>query len=351
MENLSMRDIMCANDCTLSVVIPAYNCEKTLSDTVKSILNQQCKDIEIIIVNDGSIDNTEKIALDFNNKYKNIKYISKHNTGVADTRNVGIKSSKGKYIAFLDSDDVWDKDYYDNKLHSDILENNADIFVFSSCFSDINLNIVEEVRIKTEKLTGGDKAVDTFYHSFCSFIFRKDFLIKNDIYFPINLRYGEDEVFRSKCLYLADYIIAQDKMSFYYRDNPYSSTKMNRKYKLFAKQKLEAYYELKNFFYNEYKKKNEDVFVKNATTVKYFADAIQLLSESGYGFKNIEELCNKENLKLMYQNSEKYYTLYYTILDRMKNYLENPKRFYLKNKLHGMWYYKAVDLKHRFMRR
>jgi hypothetical protein len=76
-----------------------------------------------------------------------------------------------------------------------------------------------------------------------------------------------------------------------------------------------------------------------------------LLSESGYGFKNIEELCNKENLKLMYQNNEKYYTLYNTILDSMKNYLENPKRFYLKNKLHGMWYYKAGDLKHNLMRR
>lgn len=94
-----------------SVIIPAYNCEKTISKVLESVLNQTCFDLieEIIVINDGSTDSTEKEILDFirNNPDKSIRYLSQDNHGVSYTRNRGIKIAKSEWIALLDSDDVW----------------------------------------------------------------------------------------------------------------------------------------------------------------------------------------------------------------------------------------------------
>jgi glycosyltransferase involved in cell wall biosynthesis len=88
-----------------SVIIPVYNREELLKRAVISVLNQSFKDFEIIVVDDGSSDNSAKVAKEFN-----IKVVSQPNRGVAAARNAGIKEAKGEIIAFLDSDDEWKKD-------------------------------------------------------------------------------------------------------------------------------------------------------------------------------------------------------------------------------------------------
>ena len=93
----------------VSVVIPTYNREKYLPDAINSVLNQTYKDFEIIIVDDGSRDNTKEVVESFMKKYPHIpiRYFYQENKGPAAARNRGIKEAKGEYIAFLDSDDVW----------------------------------------------------------------------------------------------------------------------------------------------------------------------------------------------------------------------------------------------------
>ena len=71
---------------TLSVIIPAYNCEKTLEQTLDSVLNQKCKDIQIVLVNDGSKDGTDEICTEYSKNFENIFYYKKSNSGVSDTR-------------------------------------------------------------------------------------------------------------------------------------------------------------------------------------------------------------------------------------------------------------------------
>ncbi|MPQ43059.1 glycosyltransferase family 2 protein [Clostridium tarantellae] len=91
----------------ISVIIPVYNVEKYLQQCVESVLNQSFKNIEVILINDGSTDNSKKICNEYELKDSRVKVIHKKNKGLSHTRNVGIKASKGDYLLFLDSDDYW----------------------------------------------------------------------------------------------------------------------------------------------------------------------------------------------------------------------------------------------------
>lgn len=111
----------------VSVIIPVYNMELYIEDAVNSVLNQTLgrNNIQIILVNDGSTDNSELICKELENKNENILYLSKKNSGVSDTRNYAIKYIKGKYVNFLDSDDKWDDDALEKGYN--MLESNDDI--------------------------------------------------------------------------------------------------------------------------------------------------------------------------------------------------------------------------------
>lgn len=90
----------------VSVIIPVYNAEKYLSEAIESVLSQTLKDIEILIINDGSSDDTASISDAYSNRYENVRVIHKANEGVSKARNIGIASALGEYILFLDSDDA-----------------------------------------------------------------------------------------------------------------------------------------------------------------------------------------------------------------------------------------------------
>ena len=101
----------------LSVIVPCYNVEKYLNACVDSILQAKIDDMEIILVNDGSKDNTLEICLDYEKKYPNlIKIVDKKNGGLSDARNAGISKVKGDYLAFIDSDDTINKNFIKDRV-------------------------------------------------------------------------------------------------------------------------------------------------------------------------------------------------------------------------------------------
>ncbi|GAA4282081.1 glycosyltransferase [Gaetbulibacter aestuarii] len=100
----------------LSIILPVYNAEKYLSNCLDSLLNQTFKDFEIILINDGSEDNSRNICKLYADKDQRIVHINQENQGVAMTRNLGLKMSKGDYIGFVDADDFLDKDMFENIL-------------------------------------------------------------------------------------------------------------------------------------------------------------------------------------------------------------------------------------------
>lgn len=96
---------------SVSIIVPVYNVEKHLNRCLDSLVTQDYKNFEIILINDGSTDTSEKICLDYSKKFKNIKLVTQHNQGVSAARNTGIRNSSGEYITFVDSDDYVTTDY------------------------------------------------------------------------------------------------------------------------------------------------------------------------------------------------------------------------------------------------
>ena len=110
----------------VSIIVPVYNGEKYLSETLESILNQDYAEKEIIVVNDGSTDGSEEIL----QSYIEIKYLSQENKGVPVARNRGIEESTGEFIAFSDQDDVWKSSKLTDQVHF-LLENPRCDYVIS----------------------------------------------------------------------------------------------------------------------------------------------------------------------------------------------------------------------------
>ena len=128
----------------ISVIVPVYNVEKYIDKCLKSLVNQTLKDIEIIVVNDGSPDKSQNIIDKYTKKYSNVKSYIKKNGGISEARNFGLKYAKGEYIAFVDSDDYVDSTMFE-KLYKKAVEGLFDIVECNLCMVDENGNLIKNV--------------------------------------------------------------------------------------------------------------------------------------------------------------------------------------------------------------
>lgn len=127
-----------------SIIIPLYNCERTIALTLESIMNQTCEDYEVIIINDCSDDNTMNIVNKYITRFSYITIIqNESNIGVATSRNKGFSIAKGKYVALLDGDDIWHSDKLE-KQKQIIEKTNCDICCTSYSFIDENSNTIKK---------------------------------------------------------------------------------------------------------------------------------------------------------------------------------------------------------------
>lgn len=113
----------------VSIIIPCYNAEKFIAQTIQSVLNQTYRPIELLVVNDGSTDNSLSVIKSFDSS--ELIIIDKQNSGVSDSRNIGISNAKGEYISFLDADDLWDADNLEMKVNY-LEQNLSHVLVYSS---------------------------------------------------------------------------------------------------------------------------------------------------------------------------------------------------------------------------
>ena len=116
----------------ISLIVPVYNVEKYLKRALTSVENQTFKNFEVIIVNDGSTDGSLEIISEFVDRNKNFTLINQENKGLGEARNVGIRHAKGRYVAFLDSDDFLEPEYLE-KLYLSAIKTCADIVCCNFC--------------------------------------------------------------------------------------------------------------------------------------------------------------------------------------------------------------------------
>ena len=183
------------NDILISVVVPFFDYIDWLVEALESVESQTFKHIEVIVINDGSKYDLQKILYDHKFEMP-VKIINKENGGPSSARNKGIMESKGKYIAFLDSDDIW----FETKLQTqfDLMEKNKSKWSQHSYYYLYDNN---NIKFINTSFYPKDCYLDTFI-SFkvqtSSIMVRKDALIEGNklvIYFPENIRYGEDLIF------------------------------------------------------------------------------------------------------------------------------------------------------------
>ena len=181
----------------ISIIIPVYNVEQYLPKCLDSILAQTYKNLEIILVNDGSQDNSGKICDDYAKKDTRIKVIHQKNGGVAAARNMGLSIANGEWIGFLDSDDWIEQDMFEYLLNL-TLKYDADVAQCGIFFED-NINIKEIQYPKKEyfapygieKFTNSD--MQLIINSVCNKLYRADII--RDIRYDTNYPIGEDLLF------------------------------------------------------------------------------------------------------------------------------------------------------------
>lgn len=179
---------------TFSIIIPIYNVEKYLRQCIDSVLAENFLDCEIILVNDGSPDGCGEICDEYANKYSHIKVIHKHNGGLSDARNAGIKEAKGDYLIFLDSDDYWininknQKNYIGEGILSDLqLLTNDKIDLILHPSSDNIRRIPKEISFTNNDFINNFEALvkSNYYVSNAwTKIVRREIIIKNNLFFP-----------------------------------------------------------------------------------------------------------------------------------------------------------------------
>lgn len=209
---------------TISIIMPVYNKESTVSRAIESVLNQTYKKFELIIVNDGSIDNSEDIILSYKRKDHRIIYLKQKNKGVAVARNVGIDNSKLKYISFLDADDQIDNLFLE-KMISTIGKSNV-------CYCS-HYDVFGDKKIKSNLDFSRNDILNAYLYNKCtpntnSWLIKKVYLNQFKIRFSSGINWGEDMEFFSKVL-LHDTNIkcVKEPLSYYYKGQENSLSKNN----------------------------------------------------------------------------------------------------------------------------
>lgn len=218
MENIERKII---------VIIPVYNCKNFLREAVLSVLNQNYRRIEILLVDDGSTDGSSTLCDKLADDNSRIHVIHQKNSGVSSARNSGIEyvlslckeNEDLVYIAFLDADDAWMPDFFDTSIR-ELMMSKYDLIGFQSCLCDNNLTRrTEPIVLKNGEYTGGNSSV--WLHgtqSFGAMLYRASFISQYRIRFQL-LKYSEDKIFSMQCLYLADKIYLMNRLLYLYRQN------------------------------------------------------------------------------------------------------------------------------------
>lgn len=234
-------------DILISIIVPIYNVEKYINKCIESILNQTIKNIEIILVDDGSTDKCGVVCDKYAELDKRIKVIHKKNGGLSSARNSGLDIAKGDYIGFVDSDDWIDCNMYKELLHL-AYKNNADVVQCEFIKTYTEINIINAVKEKVICFTNIEGLNNLYNERYVPTVVVWNKLYKSELFNNIKFPLGklhEDEFTTYKLLYKSIIICNTNKIYYYYRQ--IESSIMHNKYSRRRLVILQAYDERTEF--------------------------------------------------------------------------------------------------------
>jgi len=243
----------------VSIIVPVYNAEKYLKRCLDSLVTQTLADIEIICINDGSVDLSRKFLNEYTLTYDRIIILNQNQSGQSAARNNGMKIAKGEYIGFVDADDYVDKDFFE-KLYNSAVKNNADIAV---------AGIVRLHKFHKKYYLKFDK-VNTTSNKNCKFtlcdvpeysyvwnkIYKKNLFLENNLKFEEGIFY-EDVILTPQLLYYSNILTTVPETYYYYWRNSGSTvtmkTEKHLKDSIYAHQKAHDFITDKNIDISSHK--------------------------------------------------------------------------------------------------
>lgn len=303
----------------ISVIVPVYNTEKYLDKCINSILEQKNVDYEIIVVNDGSTDNSSEVIKKYllNNGDK-IKYFEKQNGGLSDARNYGVDKATGDFLCFVDSDDYIDSSLFSN-LEKYILQD-VDLIKYKCIRVNSNHEIIEKVEGPVFETVSGEDAFNMLYSSDVLlepawlYLYRREFYLNNKFAFPVG-KYHEDWATTPYIIISAKTVVSADVYGYYYVQSSNSITRDNNDEKALkrAQDMLEHYdnfiLKLDNSNVNNNVKENFKIYLSNCLILKvndlplkYHKEYISQLKKrkiaSNLKARNIKQFIKKIVLKI-----------------------------------------------------
>lgn len=288
-----------------SVIIPAYNSEKTIKRCIEAITSQNRSDVEIIVINDGSTDETESICKALQEQYNNLVYINKENGGVSSARNTGLSVATGEFVMFVDSDD-----YVDNKCF-DIIDKHikSDVDFYQFGFSIVENGLVKEVREFSECKINTQSEKEAFIsdgiitrsiNSPCAKIYKKRIIDDNNLRFCDELSTGEDLAFVFSFLLSANKI--ERLTHIIYFADIYNEESLSRKHREYLSEQLIGVYD--SMVMALQKSKVESELIVRALTWLFYRNAYSVandIAKSNLAFRErktkLKAMCSLFNRK------------------------------------------------------
>lgn len=303
----------------ISILIPVFNTEETLKRCLDSVLNQTLEDIEIIITNDGSRDNSQNIIEEYAKKDNRIKFFIQENSGLGATRNNGIEMATGEYIAFLDSDDWVDRDYYE-KMYNVAKKGDIDLVISSFCIENICINDRTYMKFNYKDNDKDNYLKDLINGNVDGFswnkLYKRSMINENNLRFPLREEFEnvEDQYFSIRSVYYSKKIAFINNTNIHYFINKdsivrkYQKTLLNdiiklhkSNIKLFQDNKFletelynKLYIGIINIINNEFKpnsnrsRKEKIDVIRSIDSFKEFKNII--IASNNYNLKRIDKL-------------------------------------------------------------
>ncbi|MBU8586943.1 glycosyltransferase [Priestia megaterium] len=315
---------------TVSIIVPVYNVENYLVKCVNSILNQTLDNIEIILINDGSTDSSGEICNDFARIDERVSVIHQKNGGLSDARNTGLDVAKGKFVAFVDSDDYIHKDMY-RLLVKTIEESECDIAEagYKEVFEDTPYDdkVVYDDKVSKRTYSGKSAIASTIMDHDCrNYVWNK--LYKRELWKHSRFPYGKlfEDVFTTyKIVEKASKVVKIDSVLYYYFQR--SNSIVNSSFSIRKLDHCEALEEMMLFIEKKYPE------LAPITCIKFFSQCLPNLQELIVNRKKIENanfLINQLLEKLFDKRFEAYLRL--EIEELCIQVLGGNYNFFLKQK-------------------